>query len=60
MAIAAGVDFGTPRARVSIADRERSLLATALGQRLGSFPNLRVGRREGFDVQQFRGTQHDQ
>ena len=60
MAIAAGVDFGTPRARVSIADSERSRLATALRERLGSFPNLRVGRRKGFDVQQFRGTQHDQ
>ena len=31
MAIAAGVDFGTPSARVSIADSEGGLLATALG-----------------------------
>ena len=60
MAITAGFDFGTPGARVSIADSERSRLATALGEHLGSFPNLRVGRRKGFDVQQFRGTQHDQ
>jgi hypothetical protein len=60
MAIAAGVDFGTPSARVSIVDSEGGLRATALGEHLGAFPNLRVGRRKGFDVQQFRGTQHDQ
>ena len=60
MGIAAGVAFGTPSARVSIADSEGGLLATALGEHLGSFPNLRVGRRKGFDVQQFKGTQHDQ
>ena len=60
MAIAAGVDFGTPRARVSVADSEGSLLATALAEHLGAFPNLRVGGRKDFDVQQSRGTQHDQ
>jgi hypothetical protein len=60
MAIAAGVDFGTSSARVSIPDGEGGRFATVLGVHLGSFPNLRAGRRKGFDVQQFRGTQHDQ
>ena len=60
MAIAAGLDFGTSSARVSIPDSEGGLVASALGEHLGSFPNLRPGRRKGFDVQQFRGTQHDQ
>jgi hypothetical protein len=59
MAIAAGVDFGTSSAWVSIPDSE-GLLATVLGVQLGSFPNLRAGGRKGFDVGQFRGTQHDQ
>jgi hypothetical protein len=59
MAIAAGVDFGTSSAWVSIPD-SKGLLATVLGVHLGSFPNLRAGGRKGFDVQQFRGTQHDQ
>jgi hypothetical protein len=59
MAIAAGVDFGTSSAWVSIPDSE-GLLATVLGVPLDSFPNLRAGGRKGFDVQQFRGTQHDQ
>jgi len=59
MAIAAGVDFGTSSAWVFIPDSE-GLLATVLGVHLGSFPNLRAGGRKGFDVQQFRGTQHDQ
>jgi hypothetical protein len=48
MTIAASVDFGTPSARVSIADSEGGLLATALGEHLGSFPNLRVGRPARF------------
>lgn len=60
MAIAAGVDFGTPRARVSVADSEGSQLATAPAEHLGALPNLRGGRRKGFDVQQSRGTQYDQ
>jgi hypothetical protein len=60
MAIAAGVDFGTSSAWVSIPDSEGALLATVLGVHLGAFPNLRAGGRKGFDVGQFRGTQHDQ
>ena len=59
MAIAAGVDFGTSSAWVSIPDSE-GLLATVPGVPFGAFPNLRAGGRKGFDVGQFRGTQHDQ